>query len=603
MTITKLIPSALIVLFFSTFSTFGQTVTTTLDPTVRDISDLNIGFNRRSDNGTWWTDTSFINLVSEMNPDVVRYPGGTQANYWDWSTGQFLENTDKAWGNKEVLLIPDFITALPSRTKIIYVVNMARPTPATGVSVNASEAVLKSDATLNLKITDMLNAIAEFVSNGKEPYAIELGNEFYFGNIEAGIFEIVEVDNNGTTEYYSGWDAANNQPYLTFDKRDATDISALFYLKQCKTVVSAIKAQYPNMKFALVTTKGGNGNSTRERWNNTIFNNLATNPEFSTLKADVDAVTQHHYLTDTYGDQTVITDNATARVAIAEGIQYPIDAQSDYDLVPNDYKIWLTEYGVTKPNADLTWASGLRFAALAYSWLNRGDKIGQLDYHYISDANVVKTGSPMILAPIGIAAKSLALASANMTEMQKITFSNNPISVNGVESLFGYKFKSGSRETVFIINISNASFSDVQIGNLFTYNGAQTLTRYHSGSPFVSGVADGDSNIVYTNTTLSGSLDARRFSISVIEVDKTLNVSQNEFSKASVFPNPTSDVLNIKASEKINSLELYNINGVKVYSKENIENQFINISKLSSGVYILKLNTNNGSEFKRIIKN
>jgi hypothetical protein len=35
---------------------------------------MNIGFNRRSDKGTWWTDNSFINLVSEMNPDVVRYP-------------------------------------------------------------------------------------------------------------------------------------------------------------------------------------------------------------------------------------------------------------------------------------------------------------------------------------------------------------------------------------------------------------------------------------------------------------------------------------------------------------------------------------------------
>ena len=91
----------------------AQTVTTTLDATVRDISELNIGFNRRSDNGTWYTDNSFINLVSEMNPDVVRYPGGTQANYWDWSTGQFLENTDKNWGNKEIVIIPTFLNVLP----------------------------------------------------------------------------------------------------------------------------------------------------------------------------------------------------------------------------------------------------------------------------------------------------------------------------------------------------------------------------------------------------------------------------------------------------------------------------------------------------------
>ncbi len=140
---------------------YAQT-STSLDANIRDVSNLDIGFNRRSDQGTWWTDNSFIDLVSEMNPDVVRYPAGTQANYWDWREGKFLENTDKDWSNKEVVTIPTFVNALPSSTKAIYVVNMARPTPVTGVDVNASEAILKSQSTLNAKITDMLAAIAEF---------------------------------------------------------------------------------------------------------------------------------------------------------------------------------------------------------------------------------------------------------------------------------------------------------------------------------------------------------------------------------------------------------------------------------------------------------
>ena len=201
MKIFKIISVVFIVLFIR--STNAQTVTTTLDAEVRDVSELNIGFNRRSDQGTWWTDTSFINLVSEMNPDVVRYPAGTQANYWDWSTGQFLENTDKVWGNKEIVTIPTFVNALPDRTKVVYVVNMARPTPNTGVDVNASESVLKSETTLNLKIADMLAAITQFDSQGKTPYAIELGNEFYFGNIESGMYRIVEVEENGASIFYS----------------------------------------------------------------------------------------------------------------------------------------------------------------------------------------------------------------------------------------------------------------------------------------------------------------------------------------------------------------------------------------------------------------
>lgn len=576
----------------------AQTVTTTLDATVRDISELNIGFNRRSDNGTWYTDNSFINLVSEMNPDVVRYPGGTQANYWDWSTGQFLENTDKNWGNKEIVTIPTFLNVLPARTKVVYVVNIARPTPATGVDVNASEQVLKSDATLNLKIADMIDAIDEFVAQGKEPFAVELGNEFYFGNIESGIYEIVE--DNGV--FYSGWDEANNQPFQSSDKKDATDITALFYLEHAKEVVAQIKAAYPNMKFALTTTKSGNGNSARERWNNTIFDNLENNTQFATLAQDIEAVTQHHYLNDDYGVQTVITDNVSAKVVIAEGIQYPIDKQPDYDLVPTNYDIWYTEFGEVKGIAEETWADAVRYIALNYSWLNRGDRVGQLDFHYISDNTVVKVESPMRLAPVGMASKLLMQATVDMTDMQKINFSNNPISVNGVESLFGYKFKNAVKETLLIININNTGFSDLQIGNLFTYTGQQTLTQYRSGQPHVSGVAEGDSNIITSNSTITNTFNARQFSINVVEVENTLSINNIDENSIGMYPNPVTDILTIDTYATLQHISVYSINGAKVFTAEKVNNNTIDLSTLTSGMYILKIETNKGSVFKKLIK-
>ena len=579
-------------------STYAQTISTTLDATVRDISEVNIGFNRRSDNGTWWTDTSFKGLVSQMNPDVVRYPGGTQANYWDWREGKFLDNTDKTWNNKEILKIPGFVTALPSRTKIVYVVNMARPTPATGVSVTASEQELKSDVTLNLKIADMIAALDRFVLEGKEPYSVELGNEFYFGNEESGIFHIVE--NGGF--FYSGWDSANGQPYQSANKKDATDINALFYLQQCKIIVAAIKAQYPNIKFALTTTKGGNGNSARERWNNTIFDNLENNPEFSSLKSDIYAVTQHHYLNDNYGVQTVITDNVSAKVAIAEAIQYPIDKQADYNMVPNDFKIWYTEYGEVKGIAEETWADAVRYGALTYSWLTRGDKVNQLDFHYISDNTVVKVESPMRLAPVGIAVKQFMLATAEMTEMQQINFDTNPISVNSVLSLYGYKFKNANKETLLIINLNDNNIQNVKFDNLFTYTGTPTMTQYRSNSPWISGVAEGDSNIILNNDNVSTTFNARKFSITVIEVaNTTLNIANVSLSNISVFPNPFKDQLIIHSERQLKSILVYNINGSRVFNIENISNNIIDLSTLNPGMYIMKVETNNGLAFKKLI--
>lgn len=575
-------------------------VTTTLDANVRDITDLNIGFNRRSDNGTWWTVTSFINLISEMNPDVVRYPAGTQANYWDWSTGQFIPNTDKDWGNKEVVTIPTFLNALPDRTKVIYVVNMARPTPITGIDVNAIEQVLKSDATLNLKIADMLNALDEFVLQGKEPYAVELGNEFYFGNIEAGIYKIEEDANTGL--FYSGWDEANNQSYVSTTKAEANIKNAELYLKHCNAIVSAIKAEYPNIKFIITTTK--NDFLVWRNWNDTIFDNLELNAEYSQLTNDIYAVTQHHYLNDNYGVQTPIYDVTTSKVAIAEGIQYPIDKQLDCDLVPSNYKIWITEFGEVKEIAEETWASAVRYIAFVYSWLNLGDKIDQLDWHYISDNNVVNDNNlPMKLAPVGIAVKQFMQASAEMTEMQQIHFSTNPVSLNGVLSLYGYKFKNAEKETLLIVNLNDIDLQNVIFDNLFTYTGAPTMSQYYSTSPWVTGVSEGDPNIQFDNSAVTTSFDAKGFSITVIEAQNTtLNVENFVADKVQIYPNPIENIINIKTNQKLNAVSVYNLTGALVFQPKTVS-ETINIEQLQTGMYVLKIETEQGEIFKKIIKN
>jgi len=579
---TKYTFSIILIIFF--FSLDAQ-ITTSLSQ-IRDKSDLDIGFNRRSDVGNWWSDNSFIDRLAEMNPDILRYPGGTQANYWDWRTGKFLDNTNKPWNNKEVLRIPEFLNALPNRTKVIYVVNMARPTPATGISVNAPESVLKSNATLNAKVQDMLDAIAEFDSHGKLPYAIELGNEFYFGNEEGGIFHIIEEIDG----WHSGWDYANNQSFVSADKKTATEINAKFYLDQCKVIVNEINNIYPSIKFALVTAKKGNGNSARDHWNNTIFNELANNPAYADLQSHIYAVTQHHYLNANYGDQTVIFNDSSAKTAIAEGIQYPMDKQADYDLVPNNYKIWYTEHGVSKDNAVETWAAGLRYGALIISWLNRGDKVGQLDYHYVSKNDVIKVSSPMKLAPIGIAAELLAIASADMDKMQEIIFNNNPVSVNGINSLYGYKFKNNEKETLFIININDTDLQ-VDTSNLFSYNGQYTLTQYYSNAPYVSGVYKGHPNIISNISNVnSDTFTAKKFSITTIEIrNDLLSSADNPVDKFSTYPNPVTNILYLDNSiSTLKKIFLFDISGRKYKISVNKTNKSIDVSNLKTGVYFLK---------------
>ncbi len=599
MKVNIIIIVGILTLLTSVFRVQGQQILCSLHPTIRDAEKVEIGFNRRSDNGIWWSDNSFQQLLNDMDVDVLRYPAGTQANYWDWHFGKFIPNAGKNWGNKEVLTIPDFVNAIPQRAQIVYVVNMARPTPSTGISVNASEAILKSTNTLNAKITDMLAALAKFNTEGKLPYAVELGNEFFFGNEEGGVFEIVE--NNGS--FYAGWNPSINSAYVSSSKKQATVVNAKFYLDQCKQVVASIKSVYPNMKFALVTTKSGNGNSNRDMWNNTVFNELNTNPNYATLKASLYAITQHHYINDSYGDQTVIHNYVTSKVAIAEGFSYTQGRQSDYNMVPSNYKIWYTEYGVTKQTAEKTWAGGMRYLSYTLGWIDLGDKVGQLDYHYITDDNVIKTGLPMKLAPIGIASELLMRAKANMDEMQKIAFISNPLSINGIESLHGYKFKNNDKETAIIMNINSVDYSQINIASIFTYNGQAKMTQYYSNVPYISNVYLGHSNIDSSVVNINTSFDANKFSITVIEVEKNLGIHSHSVDNIQfdISPNPVNDRISISCQHDIFSATIWNAQGAKIKYIDNPRNE-IELSNLPKGMYIIQIYTKQGSAIKKFIK-
>ena len=577
----------------------GQSIVASLDNNITDFTSVDIGFNRRSDNGNWWSDNSFKSLVAEINPDIIRYPGGTQANYWNWRTGEFIENTDKTWGGKEILTIPKFVSVIPQRTKVVYVVNMARPTLATGVDVNSSEAILKNDATLFAKIDDMKAAINEFISQGKEPFAVELGNEFYFGNEEGGIYHIVETGGF----FYSGWNTATNLPYKSNSKNQATEINAFFYLEHCKKIIEALKSDFPNLKFALTTTKSGNGNSSRESWNNTLFNELKNNPNYAIVKDNVYAVTQHHYLNETYGIQTVINNVETAKVAIAEGIQYPLDKIADYNLVPNDFKIWYTEYGETKEIAEETWASAVRYASLMYSWISLGNKVGQLDWHYISDNNVINPSNPMKLAPVGIAAKLLSTATTNMDEMQLLNFTNNPISVDNVKSLYGVKFKNNQKEAVIIINTNSNNFNNVKIDNLFSYQGIRKMTQYFSNEPHISRIAEGNTIIKTNNAIITNSAIIKKFSISVIVAENNvLSTDDNLIDSFSIQPNPLKDELTIRSTMPVKSIIIFDLSGKRVSKIKNVDEENIDVSFLKQGVYFLNLTTDKGNFYKKMVK-
>lgn len=95
----------------------------------------------------------------------------------------------------------------------------------------------------------------------------------------------------------------------------------------------------------------------------------------------------------------------------------------------------------------------------------------------------------------------------------------------------------------------------------------------------------------------------------IINVTGSSTASVNDFlaSKLSVFPNPANDMVTISNGENIliNGVEIVDVNGrtVKLSKYEGVTEAKINISDLSSGLYLMNVSSDKGSVIKKIVKN
>ena len=79
-------------------------------------------------------------------------------------------------------------------------------------------------------------------------------------------------------------------------------------------------------------------------------------------------------------------------------------------------------------------------------------------------------------------------------------------------------------------------------------------------------------------------------------------IQNSENSKQLFFPNPAKEKNYILNSQKIVKVKIFDISGRTVIETDYSEETPINISSLSSGVYQIKMETNNWTKTKKFIK-
>lgn len=108
-------------------------------------------------------------------------------------------------------------------------------------------------------------------------------------------------------------------------------------------------------------------------------------------------------------------------------------------------------------------------------------------------------------------------------------------------------------------------------------------------------------NNTITTGLCGGILTAGNATLTGDVQDTTL--SRNEFSinkGIAVYPNPTNDWINIKSNSQIKNIEIWNIQGRKILNFENTN--LIDVSNLQSGIYITRIQTEDGLQISNFIK-
>ena len=168
--------------------------------------------------------------------------------------------------------------------------------------------------------------------------------------------------------------------------------------------------------------------------------------------------------------------------------------------------------------------------------------------------------------------------STNKTEL--IHYENgvsvgNPSVVTGMQSLYHYnnKFTVGGG-TDSMGNFQSNKYGRIKLDKLFIYSKALT---------------DKEINVMKD-------LHQEVFSLSTLST----NDGFNEEKQIQIFPNPAKDFINIQFDGKIKSVEIYNLQGQKLITATQKQ---INISSLSSGVYLMHIQSMDGKIIaKKIVK-
>lgn len=518
-----------------------------------------------------WGNQSFIDSVQKLNLQLIRYPGGTESQYFDWQTGRSVPAS--LWTNG-TLFNHSYIGTAPH---ISY--------PLSELHYFYQQTGIKPVFCLNMltkTLSNQIQMLQTAASLGIPVHYIELGNELYF---------------NVT-------DFTNKYP------------NPIDYLLDVKNNwIPQLSSLFPNAKIAIIGSYDGltdlNNNTVPPRiytWNDTLF----------AQNVGADGITFHYYIPP----NTTTLSNPNITQALAAPFKHWQTMKiNTVDKVTNGMECWITEYNLNDGNQTTysiasSWTHGLYTAAL-FSQMLEEPKITMLLNHQITGspafaslASYTPFGDTLTnrLTPEGNAMRLIHQAVKGNNTATKLNFSNNPtITVNTTNypSLIGWVFDNGADKELYLLNLSNTNFT-LDLSSAIT--GTFEYEQISATNPLQKDITT--QNLIINKGFSNSSIQSLAYSLTYVKNQSVAGISDiNQTPKFIIYPNPTNHMAIIKGSQqngKQIQIQIFDTQGRLIMSRQvHFQNgqTTIDLSNIPNQVLLIKLTDKNGiQETMKILK-
>lgn len=147
------------------------------------------------------------------------------------------------------------------------------------------------------------------------------------------------------------------------------------------------------------------------------------------------------------------------------------------------------------------------------------------------------------------------------------------------------------------VNTLNPATDNLNLDGDYKPTAISTYIIDNGDNSFYDVALFGDLDLAGNDRIFNSTID-----LGAYEYDSTLGIEDVNYSNISIklYPNPTTHNINVKSDERIKSLKIYALNGKALRETKN--HNSLNVSDLPSGIYILKVETSDGTAIKKFIK-